>query len=259
MDQPTAGANPAHIAGTDFIMLHMDFLDDLNGDFQAALLFARIQFRAGTDGWWEATQERVQEDTRLSEHQLRRALNVLRDAGYVETRRRSAYDPTLKYRVILAETPETTVNEDSTVTRTEESRPVTEDFPVTVNEDFTVTTSSKNIEEQKQEPPIVPTDFDEFWKAYPRKKQRGQAEKTWSKVVKTTDPAVIICGAVQFRQWCEQDGKDAQFIPYPSTWLNGKGWLDERDPTPLTKQDAWVALFAETLDNENSQTLQLEG
>lgn len=106
--------------------------------------------------------------------------------------------------------------------------------------------------------------FDEFYTAYPRKKQRGQAEKAWTKAVKHTDPAVIVSGAVQFRQWCERDGKDPQFIPYPSTWLNGKGWLDERDPEPLTaaerRQQGFADLLAEFAYNENSpQPLELEG
>lgn len=264
MDESSKGVNPSHVAGTDFVMVHMDLLDELGGDFHAAILFARIQFRAGTDGWWEATQERVLADTRLTAHQLRRALGVLRDAGYVETVRLRPYDPTLKYRVLIAENTETTVNEDFTITRTRETKSREREIHEHMTEDFTITPSSKNVEEQKKEPPVVPNGFDEFYKAYPRKKQRGQAEKAWTKAVKHTDPSVIVAGAVQFRQWCERDRKEAQFIPYPSTWLNGKGWLDERDPEPLTaaerRQQGFADLLSEFAYNESvPNPLELEG
>src|SRR5689334_21161959 len=100
------GINPAHIAGTNFVMLHLDLLDDLDGDFYAALLFDRIKFRAGTDGWWTATRAQVIEDTRLTEAKFKRALQKLRDAGYVQTERVAAYDARLRYGVIIAAIPE---------------------------------------------------------------------------------------------------------------------------------------------------------
>lgn len=151
MDQSNRpGLNPDRIAGTNFIMLHLDLVDDLDGDFLAALLLDRIRFRAGV-GWWTATREMLRDDTRLSEHQLKHGLNKLRDMGYVETKRVSAYDPTLMYRVVFTET---TVMEDSATTRSGISPPVMEDSAVTVMEDFTIT-STKNSEEQKQEHTLV--------------------------------------------------------------------------------------------------------
>lgn len=276
-ESSTSGINPAHIAGTDFIMLHLDLLDELDGDFHAALLLARIQFRAGTDGWWEADQERVQQDTRLSEHQLRRALKVLREAGYVETRRQSPYDPTLKYRVILAETPATTVTEESSITSPEESPSVNEDFTDTVTEDFTLTPSSKNIEEQKQEPPLPPkggnvamvdSSFDEFWKAYPRKDAKQPARKKWERLLKKHDAGMLIHAAVNYRQWCEREGKANELILLPTTWMNQERWNDERvnlpsQPLEKSRTQEWLELAQELWDNENgSQTsnpLQLEG
>lgn len=102
--------------------------------------------------------------------------------------------------------------------------------------------------------------FDEFWKAYPRKKDKGHARKAWAKAVKTTDPALIVSAAVQFRQWCEQDGTETDFIPYPATWLNGERWLDERDPEPQTRMQANLAVVDRMWKNrtvDNPQ--QLEG
>lgn len=101
--------------------------------------------------------------------------------------------------------------------------------------------------------------FDHFWTAYPRKKGKGQARTAWAKAAKKVDPAVIVAAAVQFRQWCEQDGTEPQFIAHPSTWLNGERWTDERDPQPQTRVQGWLSLLNETVDNSPQSYPQLEG
>lgn len=70
--------------------------------------------------------------------------------------------------------------------------------------------------------------FDIFWKAYPKKRGKGQAEKVWAKL----QPDDVLLGtmlgkldqAKQTLQWTKDGG---EFIPHPTTWLNGKGWEDE--------------------------------
>ncbi|HHY26429.1 MAG TPA: DUF4373 domain-containing protein [Desulfitobacterium dehalogenans] len=70
--------------------------------------------------------------------------------------------------------------------------------------------------------------FDVFWKAYPRKKSKGQAEKAWKKIqVDEQLLATMIAKIEQAKKstaWIKDGGK---WIPYPSTWLNAKGWEDE--------------------------------
>ncbi len=69
--------------------------------------------------------------------------------------------------------------------------------------------------------------FDEFWESYPKKRRKGQAERAWVK----TNPddalfAQIIEGlerARKSRDWIKEGG---QYVPYPATWLNAKGWED---------------------------------
>ena len=70
--------------------------------------------------------------------------------------------------------------------------------------------------------------FDLFWEAYPKKKNKGSAEK-WFKSHKPTKELVDtmlekIEQQKNTRDWQKNDG---QFIPYPSTWLNAKAWEDE--------------------------------
>ena len=70
--------------------------------------------------------------------------------------------------------------------------------------------------------------FEAFWKAYPRKKNKGQAEKIWAKLKpdQTLLETILkkIAEAKISPEWLKDNG---QFIPYPATWLNAKGWEDE--------------------------------
>jgi DNA-binding transcriptional ArsR family regulator len=70
--------------------------------------------------------------------------------------------------------------------------------------------------------------FSEFWERYPKKRSKGQAEKVWEKLKPDNtlfDKMVKAIGiAKTTEEWTKKGG---QFIPYPATWLNGKGWEDE--------------------------------
>src|ERR1035441_2792979 len=71
-------------------------------------------------------------------------------------------------------------------------------------------------------------DFTAFWAAYPRKIGKGQARKAWRSVIigSHVDPKVIITAAEQFRDECRRRGTDQQYIPHPTTWLNGERYND---------------------------------
>ena len=77
------------------------------------------------------------------------------------------------------------------------------------------------------------SDFNQFWEAYPKKRGKQQAQKTWEKLRKKGQlpPVGEIIAAVKAHcetpEWQEREGK---FIPYPSTWLNGGRWEDEVPP-----------------------------
>ena len=70
--------------------------------------------------------------------------------------------------------------------------------------------------------------FEDFYKAYPKKKSKGQAEKTWNKLSPTNDllktMLIAIEAAKTSEDWTKDNGK---YIPHPSSWLNAKGWEDE--------------------------------
>lgn len=76
--------------------------------------------------------------------------------------------------------------------------------------------------------------FDEFWKAYPRKVNKAQAEKAWLGADIDGEVFGRIISALSWQTesdaWTEQGGK---FIPYPSTYLNQRRWEDEQPETRM--------------------------
>jgi len=70
--------------------------------------------------------------------------------------------------------------------------------------------------------------FDEWYQQYPRKTNRGQAEKAWEKLQPDDHLIDTMVRAVQLQcgqpDWVKDGGA---FVPHPGTWLNNKRWLDE--------------------------------
>ena len=72
--------------------------------------------------------------------------------------------------------------------------------------------------------------FIEFWSAYPKKIAKGQAYRSWQKMkpkASRTLVDTILASIIEHNksdQWKKEHG---QFIPYPSTFINQRGWEDE--------------------------------
>lgn len=70
--------------------------------------------------------------------------------------------------------------------------------------------------------------FDEFWAEYPKKRSKGQAEKTWVKIKPDEQLfEAIMTGLKRAKTSVDWQKNNGQYIPYPATWLNAKGWEDE--------------------------------
>lgn len=87
----------------------------------------------------------------------------------------------------------------------------------------------KDNDKDKDKRPCGASDgFTQFWKAYPKKKSKGDAEKAFKAINPNSQILGAIIAAVEeqklSRDWTKDNG---QFIPYPATWLRAKGWEDE--------------------------------
>ena len=72
------------------------------------------------------------------------------------------------------------------------------------------------------------SDFDLFWKAYPKKVAKGDARKAWGQTERIRPDLETLLSAITEQmksdQWRKNEG---QFIPYPATWLRQERWDDE--------------------------------
>ena len=72
--------------------------------------------------------------------------------------------------------------------------------------------------------------FEEYYDNYPRRQNKGQAEKAWENMKPPVDEELfkVIMDKVNYlkttEDWTKNNGK---YIPLASTWLSAKGWLDE--------------------------------
>lgn len=77
---------------------------------------------------------------------------------------------------------------------------------------------------KEKENPIVPKiGFDSFWKVYPKKEAKREALKAYMRA--KVEDSVLMEALLRYVDSVK--GKDRQYIPLPSTWLNQGRWEDE--------------------------------
>lgn len=102
------------------------------------------------------------------------------------------------------------------------------------NDDVTLQKRQRNAldtdtdtDTEKKKTIAQPAGFAEFWLAFPRKKNKGDAEKAWKALKPNSELVATILAAIasskQSSEWLKDGG---QFIPYPASWLRAKGWED---------------------------------
>jgi hypothetical protein len=98
-------------------------------------------------------------------------------------------------------------------------------------------TEVKPKQKPKPSKEILLEAFQKFWTEYPRKVAKGDAENAWAKINPSEHLTGEILSAVQRAKtstdWLKDSG---QYIPYPATWLNRKGWEDQLATEPNSGQ-----------------------
>jgi hypothetical protein len=79
--------------------------------------------------------------------------------------------------------------------------------------------------------------FDDFWKAYPRKSNKSFAKKVFAKLKVDQQLFDKMAQAIYLQNKTIWKDKDQQYIPHPSTWLNGERWEDEVVVQPISSSD----------------------
>lgn len=81
-----------------------------------------------------------------------------------------------------------------------------------------------------KEPSAEQNRFDEFYEAFPKKKDPQKARAAYARAVKKVSPDVLIAAAKRYAQ--ERAGQDPQFTKHPTSWLNAGSWENQQDSRP---------------------------
>ena len=77
---------------------------------------------------------------------------------------------------------------------------------------------------------IIEITFEDFYKLYPRKESRKNAEKSFKKLSEK-DKVLAYKGLEKHVKFWIKTGKESQYISHPSTWINQRRWEDELEPS----------------------------
>ena len=96
--------------------------------------------------------------------------------------------------------------------------------------------------------------FSEFWKVYPKKRDKAKAQKAFLKIKNVGKVFPAIMQALEKQKASADWQKDGgQFIPYPSTWLNGKRWEDVEQVEVQPPASGPVVPTQESIDKRNQE------
>ncbi|MBQ5825239.1 MAG: helix-turn-helix domain-containing protein [Clostridia bacterium] len=102
--------------------------------------------------------------------------------------------------------------------------PIDEKVKENVTSNELTRVNDKEINKESQ----LKNDFEELWKLYPRKRGKEAAYKAYKKAIKEgTTNEEIRQGIMNLLEDIRKNRTEERFIPYGSTFFNGKGWTDE--------------------------------
>ena len=102
--------------------------------------------------------------------------------------------------------------------------PIDEKVKENVTSNELTRVNDKEINKESQ----LKNDFEELWKLYPRKRGKEAAYKAYKKAIKEgATNEEIRQGIMNLIEDIRKNRTEERFIPYGSTFFNGKGWTDE--------------------------------
>ena len=166
------------------------------------------------------SQKLLAEECSMGLSTLKNHINALEEAGYIETV--NVYKDNIQrpnqYLLKLSSSPNLA------------TPPPGSGYPPSQN--LATEPEFKN----RIEPTVEQKDlsFEIFWKAYPKKTNKEFAKRVFAKLKVDRDLLDKILHSLSIQVRTIWKDKDVQYIPHPSTWLNGKRWEDEIAAPPMT-------------------------
>ena len=178
-------------------------------------------------------------ETRISSSRVYRILKMLESEHLIEQQKTNKFTiiTLLEYRKYQGDIGNV---EHQTEQQLNNQRTTTEQ-PVNTNNNVNTLKNVNNVNTTtaKADKPKskIEQDFDTFWSVYPKKKSRHDAFRAWQKAKPSI---IIVLTALNWQKasvdWLKDNG---QYIPYPATYINRGGYLDE-NPSQYYKRNKEV-------------------
>lgn len=232
---------------SQFVRITPLLLHECNHDAVVAIVMSHILYRTyNGERWIPMLAEEVCQATGLTMFQTRRGLKVVRENGWVVSRRVDKWNPALEWTVaggaVLDSEPVVALDSEPVLVLDQQH-----------SGDAQAATPTYRREQGKQEElleafalqpavlvgelidpkaPVRAGDgdlFEVFWSHAVKKKNPRAARKALAGACKVASPEVILAAWIEhnncWRTWAK--GEPRRYIPYPTTWLNGGDWDGE--------------------------------
>lgn len=195
----------------------------------------------GTE-WFFNTTEDIEESTTLSYHKQKEIIKVLAEAGFIQTKRvgMPARQHFKIFKDKLLNFLRTCSKENQGLTNNNKKH---NKKNISSTHTYTRThvpslkrTKALNgqtiIKSPNRQAKITKSMFNNFWKLYPKKKGRGDAQTSWEKICSKPPRErptwrqikVALLEQIKSEQWLSHDGL---YIAGAPKWLNNKHWLND--------------------------------
>ena len=187
-----------------------------------------------SDGY-ELTYGQIERQTTLGRYAINQAAKFLIEEGWLEWEQEKGANGQWLAKTWILKDP------NSTVPLRNES--TTESFHYgTVNGHIENNLLEKNTNKRNTLLEDAHLLFKEFWKEYPRKLDKGKAERAFKSALTRTSFEDIIAGVIRYTN---DPNRNPEFTKYPASWLNADAWEN-----PLLPYDPRLAKETEAQENK---------
>ena len=194
------------------------------------LLYGEITALSDKHGYCWATNRYFAELYEVTPKCVSKWINHLIEKGYLFSKIIYEEDgKTVSQRIIcvrpitLQEEPPIHQKEDTPIHQKEDTLSI-KSSNIIIQDNNNTRVNDKEINKESQ----LKNDFEELWKLYPRKRGKEAAYKAYKKAIKEgTTNEEIRQGIMNLLEDIRKNRTEERFIPYGSTFFNGKGWTDE--------------------------------
>jgi hypothetical protein len=215
-----------------FVQVDKGFINDKRLGFKEKGIL--LYFLSKPEGW-NFYEEEIASNSTDGISSVKAGIKKLMETGYIirGERQRNEKGQLGAYEYVVKEVPATC--ENPTQDFPTQGNPTLENHTLVKNEDNNIYINNNKenkdvpVSDGEQSSSLMER-FEIFYRAYPKHKSRGDAERAWRTLKPNETLFETIMKSLETAKksydWQKENGK---YIPYPATWLRAKGWEDEID------------------------------